>query len=301
MGPYGAGVLFTLIVGFSFLCIKICVGMASPFETLAWRYNFSLLPCVLMPVIGASWPRFAKDGSKEGSLDLFLAAAFYATSLILQATGLLYATSVESGIFFAVVPVFAKVMAAVILKEHASRDQNIFMCLSVGSLIAMIICGAGHITMSVGGAALLLVSSFCMALCNVFMRRVRNRYGPGEIAVALTLVGFVACNVITLTSAVKNGDLASYLNLAMNPRFLLATAYLGVLSTFFTSFLMGYMTKRLDSLKSTIFANLASAISVAVGAIFLSEPLYWYHIVFTAAIIVGVIGVSMSGMKEPRP
>jgi drug/metabolite transporter (DMT)-like permease len=132
------------------------------------------------------------------------------------------------------------------------------------------------------------------------MRRVRNQYSAGEIAVALAFVGFVTCNAIALTLAVKDGRLSEYFNAARDLRFLTATAYLGVLSTFFTGFLMGYMTKRLDAVKSTIFGNLASAISMAAGAIFLGEPLYWYYIVFTAFIIVGVVGVSVAGTGSAR-
>jgi drug/metabolite transporter (DMT)-like permease len=292
-GAYGAGVLLTLIIGFSFLGVKVCVGIASPFETLAWRYNFACLPALFALLFGAVKPRLGGEGLR----DFVLTAGFYTACMILQAIGLLYASSVESGIFFAVIPVFVKVLASILIKEHATRKQNFFMCLSVGSLVAMIVCGAGDITMHANGAVILLAASLCMAFSNVFMRRVRNRRSAAEIAVALAFAGFVACNAVALFLALKGGGLREYFSVTHNLRFLAATAYLGVLSTFCTGFLMGYMTKRLEAVKAAVFGNMASAISVAAGAVFLREPLHWYHIVFTLFILAGVVGVSASGAR----
>jgi drug/metabolite transporter (DMT)-like permease len=273
------------------------VGIASPFEALAWRYNFALLPGLTGLLSGA-----IKLSHDPGELrGLAANAILYTAFLSLQAVGMVYATSVESGIIFAVIPIFTKILASVLLGERASRRQNLFMCLSVAALIALIACGASAITMNLGGAAILVVSGLCMSLSNVYVRFVRKRMGTaGELAVVVAIAGFLVCNGAAVFQAFQNGDPMSYFSPARDLRFLAASAYLGVLSTFFTSFLMGYMMKTMAAMKASIFGNLSSAISIAAGSLLLGEALYWYHIVFTALIVAGVIGVNAGGTPSRK-
>jgi drug/metabolite transporter (DMT)-like permease len=221
--------------------------------------------------------------------------------MVLQAVGLVFVPSLESGIFFAIIPIFVKIIAAIFLGEVSGWRQNASMTLSVLSLIAMIVCGGASLTMRVDGAVILLISCVFMACSNVIMRHVRGSYGPLQIAFAVMTTGFLLCNLMALITGAKDGAPGAYWALFWDFRFMAASAYLGVLSSFVTILLMYYMVRALEAVKAAIFGNLGSAISVAAGAILLNERLYWYHVIFTALILVGVIGVSIAGMRqEPR-
>jgi drug/metabolite transporter (DMT)-like permease len=294
MSGYGAGVAFTLIVGFSFLSVKICIGITSPFEVLAWRCNFALLP----GLIGLFFGAIKLSTDPVDLRNLTVNAALYTMFLSLQAIGMLYVTSVESGIIFAAIPIFTKTLASLLLGEHANRRQNLFMCLSITSLIALIACGASAITMDLRGVAILMVSGLSMSSSNVFVRHVRRRSTAGELALSMAAVGFLVCNGVAIFQAVQSGDPMSYFSPIHDTRFLMASVYLGVLSTFCTCFLMSHMLKTMAAMKAAIFGNLSSAISVAAGSLLLGEALYWYHIVFTTLIIAGVIGVNADGIQK---
>lgn len=292
---YGSGVLFALVVGFSFIGVKVGVGVAGPLITMAYRYNFAFLGTVCFFLFTSNKIDFRGRKKKN----IILTACFYVTFMILQAIGLMYATSVESGIIFAMVPIFAKMIARVTLGERSGWKQNAFMCISVSSLVAMIVFGAAGVQINFTGVLVLVLSSLCMAISNVFMRYLRyDEYRPMEISAVISVLGFVIFNAATLFWGIKNGEVSSYFVLMKNVKFLVATAYLGIPSLLLSASLMAYMTGKIEAVKATMFGNLATAISIVAGVVVLREPLYWYHIVCTVMIIIGVIGVSASGMVK---
>ncbi|MDI9494024.1 MAG: DMT family transporter, partial [Bacillota bacterium] len=132
---YTAAGLFSFIVGFSFLAIKISMSMSTPLEILTYRYNFAAV-AALVPLI--IW-RSKIDLSNKAKKRLILTAAFYLGFMAFQAYGLIYATSIESGIIFAVVPIFAKIIAYFYLGEKGTWKQNFFIIMSISAVVAMFV------------------------------------------------------------------------------------------------------------------------------------------------------------------
>ena len=95
-----------------------------------------------------------------------------------------------------------------------------------------------------------------------------------------------------------NSNISNYFLLMKNPGFLIASAYLGIFCTMVTAFLISYMLANMEAVKATIFGNLSTAIALIAGMLILKEPLEFYHIICTALIILGVVGVSISGKKK---
>ncbi len=50
----------------------------------------------------------------------------------------------------------------------------------------------------------------------------------------------------------------------------------------------------------SVFMNLATVISIGAGLVFLNEEIYYYHIIGSALIITGVIGVNLFGEKKKQ-
>ncbi len=293
---YLGGVVFSVMVGFSFLGVKTCVPLASTLQILTHRYNFAML-AVIIALIFRIW-RLDIKGKPLGML--FLTGSFYIGFMILQTIGLIFSTSIESAIIFAIIPIMVKILADIFLKEHSTIWQNIFMFLSVSSLIAMIVLGASDITLSLTGVVILLLSSLSMAINNVMMRAVRTKYTPFEITAATSFEGCLAFNIVTLVHGAATGTLDQYFAPFAHTSFIIATAYLGIFCILFSAQLMAYMQANMPSVNASIFGNVSTAISIVAGVVFLGEPLFLYHIICTALIIVGVIGVSLSGKKEKK-
>ena len=293
---YGSAAIFSLIVGFSFLGVKTCVTVATPVETLTYRFNFAFLASLIVVAAGI----LKIDVKGKSKRNLTLTAGLYLGFMVFQTIGLVFSTSVESGIIFAIIPILAKIIAGVFLKEATSWKQNVFVCLSMAAVITMLVLGATDLTVNTLGLMILLISSLCLALSNVMMRYVRTVYSPFEISFFITGGGCLLFNLATIIIGIKNGTLGDYFAPLSHVNFIIATAYLGVLSTLVSALIMAYMLANMEAVKATIFGNVSAAISIVAGVIVLGEPLQVYHIVCACLIIAGVIGLSLPsmGIKE---
>jgi len=293
---YSSAVIFSLIVGFSFLGVKTSLLTATPLEILTYRFNFAFLTVLVPVALGL----IKIDIKEKPKMKLALTAGLYLSFMAFQVVGLLFSTSIESGIIFAIIPILAKIIASIFLKESTNWKQNIFVCLSVAAVITMFVLGSTDITVNVVGLIILLISSMSMAFSNVMMRYVRGIYRPIEISYCITGGGCLLFNLATVIIGLKNGTLADYFIPLTHMNFIIATAYLGIPSTLISALLMAYMLANMEAVKATIFGNLSTAISIVVGVIILSEPLKAYHIICTILIIVGVIGLSMPSMAAKK-
>lgn len=294
MKGYSAAVLFSVLVGFSFLGVKTCVPLAGSLQILMHRYNFAFLALILMVVL-----RIAKiDLKGKPKKNLILTASFYIGFMILQVVGLIFATSIEGSIIFAIIPIIAQIIASVFLKEKSTIVQNIFVCMTVAALIIMIVMGSTSVTLNLGGSILLVLSSISMAISNVFMRYVRDQYKPIEISAAIITGGFVIFNLAFLVQGLINGTVDTYFKPFSHPEFIVATAYLGIGCILLSAQMMSYLLSKMEAAKATIFGNVSTAISIIAGVVVLGEPLHAYHIICTVLIIIGVVGLSLSGRQK---
>ena len=292
---YTAAVFFSVLVGFSFLGIKVSQPYADSLNILCYRYDFAFAVIVIMMLAGIVRTNI---GSRPKG-KLILTAAFYVGFMALQVAGLVFATSVEGAIVFAIIPIIVKVIASIFLGEKSTWKENVFVGLSVSALLLMILMGAGILDMDPLGAVLLLLSSVSMALSNVFMRYARNDCRPIEITVTIVMLGFIVFNCAAAVSSIINGEsFGDYFAPLMHPQVFVATAYLGIGCILLSAHLMSYMLSKMEAVKGTIFGNLSTAISIVAGVVILGEPLEWYHIVCTLLIIAGVIGLCLSGGKK---
>jgi drug/metabolite transporter (DMT)-like permease len=291
---YGVAVLFSLLVGFSFIGVKTAIQVSTTLQLLTFRYNFAFLGTLAIIAFGFS--KLTIRGKEKKNI--LITAGFYIAFMVFQTIGLLFVSTIESGILFAIIPIMVKIIASVVLKEKSTVTQNLFVGLCVGALILMIVMGAGQIDTNMVGILLLLISSLSMAISNVYMRYVRSQYTPIEISFMITLGGFLVFNIATIVLGIRNGNLDQYFEPLSHMSFVIATAYLGITCTTITAFLMSYMLANMPAVKATIFGNLSTAISIVAGVVVLHEPLRAYHIICTIFIVIGVVGVSLTSEKE---
>jgi len=65
-----------------------------------------------------------------------------------------------------------------------------------------------------------------------------------------------------------------------------------------TSYLSTYALSILPAFQMSVFGNLTTVITIGAGIIFLNESFYFYHIIGTVLIVLGVIGVNYFRGKE---
>ncbi len=289
-----AGMVFAILVGFSFMSLKICVPIATPLQILSFRYTFAFLAAVIFLFLRINKVSYwNKPIMKVG-----LVVVCYVGFMVFQTLGMVFASSVEGAILFAIVPIFTKIIARFVLGEKSTFLQEIFMWISISALVLMIIMGASTISFSIKGILLLAISSALISGSNVVMRQIKNIFTPIEITFAIVISGFVFFNTATLVHGIATDTLDDYFALFENTKFLLATAYLGIFCIMFTAQLMSYMMAHMPAVQGTLYGNVSTAISIIAGTLFLSEPLQSFHIICAGLIITGVIGISLSGRKQ---
>ena len=295
---YTVAIMYTLAVGFSFYAIKICVPYADSLQILSFRYLFALIGVIVWlggcKVFGIHTEKIPG----RPKMKLYLTAGFYIGFMALQIVSMFFATSIEGAIVFAVVPIFAKIIARIFLGEKSTLLQYTFVGLTVATLIVLIILNATDTSMSLPGIILMTIASISMAISNVFMRYVRGTFKPIEITITIAIGGFILFNGVSLIKSALTGTLGDYFEPLTHPQFLIAIAFLGIFCILLSAQFMAYMLAHLEIIQSTVFGNASTAISIVAGAVILGEPLQWYHIICVILIIAGVIGLTLAPAPE---
>lgn len=291
-GAYAAAILNALIIGFSFLFVKIALQTADPLDILAYRFLFAFAAASVFAFPG-------RDGLQKirGSiLQILPVTIFYPVAFFsLQTFGLLYASSAEAGMIQGAVPVFTLILASFMLGERSSRAQKAFTMLSVAG-VACLFAGREEVAFSASltGILLLLASAFSQAGYNVLARKLSGTYSPKELTYLMNLIGFVVFGLLALVRHASSGTLPELAAPLTSPSFLAAVLYLGVLSSLATSYLSNYALSRIEASRMSLFGSLSAVVALTAGVLLLGEHVGAAALLGAAAIVAGVVGASLS-------
>jgi len=295
---YTAIIVYSTIVGLSFLFGKLALTVTSPLDSLAHRFTISFIAATIPVVFG--WIKLqlkARDMLSILPLAVFYPSMFFA----FQAYGLQFTSSAEAGIIHATVPIFTMIAAAYFLKERTTKVQKLSTLLSVVGVIFIFVMKGTSIDISnVKGTLLILLSALSLAGYSVLARRLSGRMKVMTMTYIMTAIGFLVFNFIAISQHVAKGTIAHYFEPFASPVFLLSILYLGVLSSLVSSLLSNYALSMLEASKVSVFNHLATLVSVIGGFVFLGEKLAYYHLIGAAVILVGVLGTNMGAFGKSK-
>src|SRR5690625_3169829 len=112
---YGAGILVAIIIGLSFMFVKITLLFTSPLDALAHRFTIAFIAFSMYMLIKKEkefkkLPR--RDLLRIGLLAIFYPILFFG----FQIFGLVFTSSSVAGIVQATLPIFTLVFSSVLLK-----------------------------------------------------------------------------------------------------------------------------------------------------------------------------------------
>ncbi|WP_261795536.1 DMT family transporter [Rubeoparvulum massiliense] len=292
---YLAALMNALIIGFSFLFVKLALTVSNPLDTLAHRFTASFIAATIPVLFG--WIKI-KISMKDLRRILPLALLYPALFFALQAYGLLYTTSSEAGIIQAMAPIFTMILATYFLQEKSTYWQKLSVLLSVGGVILIIIMkGASFQSVSLLGPILILLSALAISGYNVLARPLTKQFHVMELTYVMITIGFLVFNGISIVQHVMNGSIQLYFQPLTSPIFLISILYLGILSSLVTALLATYALSKIEATKMSVFGNLATLLSMVAGVIFLDETLSYYHLIGAVMIILGVLGTNLLDQK----
>lgn len=295
---YGVAAAFSLSVGFSFFGIKKCALYADSLEILAYRYMAALIGVIIWLAVMKAMGKAPEKVPGRPKLRLYQTAAFYIMFMIFQIVAMFFATSIEGAIVYAMVPIFAKLIGRMVLGEKSTVLQNIFVAITVAALVVLVILNATDIHLNVKGLVLMIISSILMACNNVSARYVRGVFKPIEITRCIAIGGFPIFTIAAVVRAAYQGNLAEFFEPLMHSEFVIWVSFLGIFCILLSAQFMAYMLAHMQIVQSTVFNSASTLISIIAGALILGEPLYWYHYLCGALIIIGVIGLTLAPADE---
>ena len=293
---YAAAMLHSLITGLSYLFSKMGLNLSNPWDLLAYRFTASFM-AILIPVL-FKWIRL--DLSKEKIKSILPLAIFYPLSFFaFQTFGLQYMTSSESGILLAMIPVFTLILASYLLKEKTTLLQKMSIVLSVLGVIYIILNKGSTVGFTnMKGIVLLLLSALSFSGYSIVARKLTRNFSVTEMSYIMIIISFLCFNAMSVTNHLLKGTLSSFFAPLKDYRFIISALYLGVLSSLVTSLLTNYILSRIEASKMCVFTNLSTVISITAGVVFLNEKIYYYHIIGSICIILGVIGTNCLGNRN---
>ncbi len=297
-GAYAGLVLMTTIIGFSFIFIKVALQSAGPVDILAHRFSAAAVSLLLYyGLVRRRLPRFEKGLMGQ----LLLLSLFYPILMFsLQTIGLQFTTASEAGIMSATAPIVTVIFATLILKERNTTWQNLSVVLSVAGVMYIMYKNGldGMSAKTLKGDFIILLSVVSMALYFVLGRQMTRKMDALDITFFMTLTAAVVFNTVSVAMHLKEGTMGNYFAAFGNTSFMWSILYLGVLSSFLTSFLTNNALTVIPAAQVSIFNNFSPVIAVLGGVLFLNESLFGYHIVGGVMVLLGIVGVNVLKKKE---
>ena len=286
---YLAALGYTIIIGFVFIFIKIALQTSDPLNILAHRFSLSFLFLYALKKLGLIKISLTKkDYFKLFPLALFFPLLFFG----FQHYSLLYISVSEGGIIQATVPFFTLLLATIFLKEYPTKVMFTFLCLCVFGVIYILIHSNAQASASTLGIILMLLSTLANSAYNVLARKMSKTYSPINLTYAMLTIGMLGFNFLSLVDYIHRGRLKDYFIPFLTPSFLLSILYLSLFSSVLTAILSTYTLSQIEASKMSVFANLATLITIFSGILIFDESLQLYHLIGACFILIGVIGTN---------
>lgn len=297
--PYIAGLVNSLIFGFSFMFTKGALDILEPIQLLAFRFTMAAIVLTMLQITGIIKINFKGKNLKPLFLLAFFQPVLY---FICEVLGVKLTSSSEAGMMIALIPVFVTILASVFLKEKPKRIQLFFIVFSVlGVMFINLMKENQELSGNLLGIFLLLGAVISAAFFNILSRKSSFQFKPLEITFVMMWIGTVVFNGIAITQHIINNNLSNYLQPLFNPKALVSILYLGILSSVIAFFAVNYMLSKLEASQSSVFANLVTIVSIFAGVVILKEDFFWYHFVGGTMILLGVWGTNYYGSKGKKP
>lgn len=292
---YFAAITSSSLIGLSFLFSKIGLQYSSPLDLLAYRFTFAFIAMLLAVEFDLVTININKDVIKE----VMPLSIFYPLlSFGFQVFGLQFIQSSEAGIIFAVGPVFTLILASYFLKEKTTALQKLSILLSVFGVIYITFKKGSYFELqSIKGLLFIMISVLSFSMYNVIGRKLRQKISSADIIFVIIGIGFVVFNILAIGKHSIDGNLVNFFIPLKSLNFIIAVLYLGIFSTFGTSYLTIFILSHLESYKMSVFGNFSTVVSIVAGALFLNEKIFFYHIFGSFLIISGVIGANLLGSR----
>lgn len=281
-------ILLCLIWGSTWLVIKIGYGGLGPFTVAALRFLVAGVSlAILLPIIGARWPR----GRTEWFVVTFVGVVLFAADYGLIYWGEQFLDSGLTAILFATLPLMTVAFAHLYIPGDRLTPRKLAGTLIAFLGVVALFGDSLRLDLSkVGPMAAVIAAAVCAAAAGVVTKRHGSTLHAASLNAPAMLVGGI---VLAATALVAGEDL----HLPHDVTTWSAIGYLAVVGSV-VSFLVYFSLLKTWSVTSLSFISVFTpAIALALGFVFLDErPTLWSG----AGTLMILAGVALALTKSVR-
>ncbi len=285
--------MFAMIFGLTFMFSKVVLAAITPMALIAYRFLWAIIGMETLRRLRLITIRFDRRFIKPIFYVVLFQPILY---FLFEIYGLNLIASAEAGMMIALIPVFVAIFSALILNERPTKAQIGFIALSVFGILLIQLADlqGGNLL----GFGLMLLAVMSASAFNIASRSASKVLNPAEITYFMMLTGALTFNLFYLVQLTIENRLADYvINLTL-PEVVFPLLYLGLVASIGGFFLVNFALKHLPAHVSSIYANLATVVSLIAGAIVLGEVLVLNQYIGSVMILIGVYGTVYYGRKK---
>ncbi len=286
--PYLAGSGVALTWGLSFMFTRGALDAISPFHLLGLRFAAAAIAMILLRVLGIIKIKISlNDYIYLMPLSIFQPILYFSA----ETTGIMLTSASYTGMIIAAIPIVVAIFSAAVLQEYPNRMQVFFIISSVSGVMFIVFMDNQSIEGVNPLGTLALLGAVAAAACyNIASRKASATYSPLQTTWVMMIVGAVSFNAIAITQSIIADEITLYF--APLTELWLSVLYLGVASSVAAFFLFNYVLSKVPATQGAVFVNMVTVVAIAAGVIFMGESIYWYHLIGTAAILLGIWGTN---------
>lgn len=277
------------IWGLSFIFTKSGISNMDVYHFLGYRFGTAALILLVLKLLNIIKLQYSLEDLKKLLLISLIQPLSY---FILEIHALQLNTTSEVGIMMALIPVIVAILSPVFLNEKPSKKQFSFILLSVFGVLFMIVMKGLTFKINLFGIFILFLAVLCGSFYNILARKFSSNCTPVEMTFVMMWLGAIVFNGISITKHLINGNLHEYFKPLSDPNVVISVLYLGVLASIVAFFLFNYNLSKLSASNVAAFTNFTTVVSIIAGVLIYKEPFFWYQIVGTLFILIGVAGTN---------
>lgn len=286
---YLAITISMLIWSFSFIWTRMALPSFGPVALVTFRLA---LASVLMFVVAHFSGRF--QHMRRGDVKWFLLLAFFEPFMyyIGETYGLLLVDSTLAAVIIATIPLFAPVLAYILLREKITRANVLGILVSLSGVFMVIWQPAGGFTANPVGVMLLFLAVLSAICYTTTLRKISTHYSTFNVIFYQSLVGllyFIPTFLLT--------DFSSFSFSRVTSGGLTALLMLAVFASVIAFVLFAGVVRKIGVARTNVFVNLIPVFTAVLAWWILDETLTPLKI---AGIVIAVGGLFVSQLSGVR-
>ena len=245
---------------------------------------------------------FKKSEKSPFIRSLFLTALFEPVLyMLLETLGVSMTTNVTAAVIASLAPISSCIIEVVFLKERSTFLQQVFLACGIFGVIYIAVnTNTTDGKNSLWGILFLVGSVLAGSLFTAFSRKTSAHFSPMEITYFACLIGTIIFNAANVVRHIARGDILHYFDPYFNLDNMIGFIFLGVLSSIVATMMNNFALSKIQISTMAAFGGLSTVVTIAVGLMFGSETLEFYHYIGLPFIILRMVGVSAISISRSR-